>query len=64
MVGTSPLGKTYAPGKRGRDAIVSIAGGKAAKTSDSVANGCRGRCEIEHCEGTNLVNATLPHECE
>ena len=44
------LGHVHAPGQRGVDAVVAVAGGEAADAADAVADGGGGGGEVEHAQ--------------
>jgi hypothetical protein len=51
VVGADAVGHVDAPGERGVDAVVAVAGGEAADAANAVADGCGGGGEVEHTQG-------------
>lgn len=60
--GVNAVGKAHAPGKRGGDAVASVAGEEAADASDAVADGGGGGGEIEDAKTADAGAAALNDE--
>ncbi len=54
--------KAHGPGKAAGCAVVAVARGKAADTPDAIAQGRRGRTQVEHAERAQLRAARLKQQ--